>query len=145
MEKAICKKWSGTNPLSLSLDVCLWNQDSIFWQDFYFALLSGTIDDNGQIYVINVKENIIYVVDKTKDDDANIVKKIELDDVIQDKSRSKCRFLHFGNNRLYIADLGLNTVYVNSLKYETEKMWFFAIFSRYTFFLSFLKLKCILY
>ena len=90
----------------------------------HFALISGTIDDNDQIYVINVKENIIYVVDKTKDDDANIVKKIELDDVIQDKSRSKCRFLHFGNNRLYIADLGLDAVYVNSLKYETEKMCF---------------------
>ena len=87
----------------------------------HFSLISGTIDDNDQIYVINVKENIIYVVDKTKDDDANIVKKIELDDVIQDKSRSKCRFLHFGNNRLYIADLGLDAVYVNSLKYETEK------------------------
>ena len=145
MEKAICKKWSGTNPSSLSLDVRLWNQDSIFWQDFYFALLSGTIDDNGQIYVINVKENIIYVVDKTKDDDANIVKKIELDDVIQDKSRSKCRFLHFGNNRLYIADLGLNTVYVNSSKYETEKMRFLPFSQDTHFFLSFLKLKCILY
>ena len=80
------------------------------------SLFGCTIDNNDQIYVINAKENIIYVVDKTKDDDDNIVKEIELNDVIQDKSRSKCRFLHYGNNRLYIADLGLDTVYVMNWK-----------------------------
>jgi len=84
-----------------------------------FKFLFGcTIDKNDHIYVINAKENIVYVVDKTKDNDNNIVKEIELNDVIQDKSKSKCRFLHFGNNKLYIADLGLDTVYV--MDWENE-------------------------
>ena len=94
---------------------------NLFLAICHFELLLGTIDDNDQIYVINTRENIIYVIDKTKDDDVNIVKKIELDDVIQDKSKSKCRFLHFGNNRLYIADLGLDTVYVKSYNMKLKK------------------------
>jgi DNA-binding beta-propeller fold protein YncE len=47
----------------------------------------------------------------------NITRRIELEDVIPDKSKSKCRFLHCLNGkRVYIVDLGFDCVYVLSLK-----------------------------
>ena len=49
-------------------------------------------------------------------DENVIVRQIELADIIQDKVKSKCRFLHCNRNRLFIVDLGLNCVYVLSLK-----------------------------
>ena len=49
-------------------------------------------------------------------DENIIVRQIELADIIQDKAKSKCRFLHCNRNRLFIVDLGLNCVYVLSLK-----------------------------
>ena len=94
------------------------NLQKVIRNKSFKSLFGCTIDKFAHIYVINAKENIVYIVDKTKDDDNNIVKEIELNDVIQDKSKSKCRFLHFGNNKLYIADLGLDTVYV--MDWENE-------------------------
>jgi len=42
----------------------------------------------------------------------NMVKRIELDAVIRDRSGSKCRFLAYKQAKFYIADLGLDCVYV---------------------------------
>ena len=39
---------------------------------------------------------------------------------LQDKKNSKCRFLHCSGSRLYIVDLGLNCVYILSLKDSTS-------------------------
>jgi len=50
----------------------------------------------------------------------SIVRQIELADIIQDKKNSKCRFLHCSGSRLYIVDLGLNCVYILSLKDNTS-------------------------
>ena len=46
----------------------------------------------------------------------SIVRQIELAEIIQDKKNSKCRLLHCSGSRLYIVDLGLNCVYILSLK-----------------------------
>merc|ERR1712059_4769 len=40
-----------------------------------------------------------------------LVKKISMEDVIKDKKASKCRFLTFSKDKLYITDLGLDCVY----------------------------------
>jgi len=40
-----------------------------------------------------------------------VVKKIELTDIISDKTKSKCRFLRYHNNTLYIVDIGLDCIY----------------------------------
>ena len=45
-----------------------------------------------------------------------IIQRIELADIISDKNLSKCRFLHFGNRKLFVVDLGLNCVYVMNLE-----------------------------
>ena len=37
--------------------------------------------------------------------------------------RSKCRFLHYANGRLYIVDLGLDCVYVLDPKKNTIKLF----------------------
>ena len=50
----------------------------------------------------------------------SIVRQIELADIIQDKKNSKCRLLHCSGSRLYIVDLGLNCVYILSLKDNTS-------------------------
>eukprot|EP00092_Neocalanus_flemingeri_P024192 GFUD01026239.1.p1 GENE.GFUD01026239.1~~GFUD01026239.1.p1 ORF type:complete len:658 (+),score=221.85 GFUD01026239.1:86-2059(+) len=45
-------------------------------------------------------------------DTGKLARKIEMDDIITDKSRSKCRFLTYELGKLYITDLGLDCVYV---------------------------------
>jgi len=61
----------------------------------------GGLTSKGEtdVFFINVK-------------DGQVVKRIELGDIIQDKRNSKCRFLCFNNGKLYITDLGLDCVYV---------------------------------
>eukprot|EP00092_Neocalanus_flemingeri_P030596 GFUD01033220.1.p1 GENE.GFUD01033220.1~~GFUD01033220.1.p1 ORF type:complete len:644 (+),score=221.26 GFUD01033220.1:60-1991(+) len=39
-------------------------------------------------------------------------RKIEMNDIISDKTRSKCRFLTYQLDKLYITDLGLDCVYI---------------------------------
>jgi len=41
-----------------------------------------------------------------------LVRKIEMEDIISDKARSKCRFLTYQLDKLYITDLGLDCVYI---------------------------------
>ena len=41
-----------------------------------------------------------------------LVKKIEMDDIIPNKPMSKCRFLTYQLGKLYITDLGLDCVYI---------------------------------
>ena len=41
-----------------------------------------------------------------------LTKKIEMEDIISDKTRSKCRFLTYQLDKLYITDLGLDCVYI---------------------------------
>jgi len=41
-----------------------------------------------------------------------LARKIEMEDIIADKSRSKCRFLTYQLGKLYITDLGLDCVYI---------------------------------
>ena len=38
--------------------------------------------------------------------------RFEMEDIIADKSRSKCRFLTYQLGKLYITDLGLDCVYI---------------------------------
>jgi len=45
-------------------------------------------------------------------DTGELVKRIELEDIITNKALSKCRFLIFHLNKLYITDLGMDCVYV---------------------------------
>ena len=41
-----------------------------------------------------------------------LVRKIEMEDIISDKARSKCRFLTYQLDKLYITYLGLDCVYI---------------------------------
>jgi len=41
-----------------------------------------------------------------------LVRKIEMEDIITDKAKSKCRFLTYQLGKLYITDLGLDCVYI---------------------------------
>ena len=41
-----------------------------------------------------------------------LVKKIEMEDIITNKAKSKCRFLTYQLGKLYITDLGLDCVYI---------------------------------
>jgi len=41
-----------------------------------------------------------------------LARKIEMEDIIADRSRSKCRFLTYQLGKLYITDLGLDCVYI---------------------------------
>ena len=41
-----------------------------------------------------------------------LVKKIEMEDIIPNKAMSKCRFLTYQLGKLYITDLGLDCVYI---------------------------------
>ena len=45
-------------------------------------------------------------------DTGKVVKKVEMQDIIRDKSKSMCRFLTYYQEKLYITDLGLDCVYV---------------------------------
>lgn len=44
-----------------------------------------------------------------------ILEKIELVDIIQDRNKSKCRFLQCDGRKVYVVDLGLNQIYVLTL------------------------------
>ena len=50
-----------------------------------------------------------------------ISKRIELVDVIADKSKTACRFLHYADKMLFIVDLGLDCVYQLKLKTSQAK------------------------
>jgi len=56
--------------------------------------------------------------------DGQVVKRIELADIIQDKRNSKCRFLRFHQGKVYITDLGLDCVYI--LNPETDDVKLFG-------------------
>ena len=83
-------------------------------------------DGNDLLYTINtnrnsnvnnvtkVGESDIVVLKKTGS--GEISKRIELVDVIADKSKTACRFLHYANKMLFIVDLGLDCVYQLKLK-----------------------------
>jgi len=45
-----------------------------------------------------------------------LIDRIELEDVVSDKEKSKCRFLYCKGRKVYIADLGLDLVYILDLK-----------------------------
>lgn len=54
-------------------------------------------------------------------DTGELVSKIELADIIKGRRESKCRFLHFQNKKLYVVDLGLDLVYVVTMKTSTVR------------------------
>ena len=56
----------------------------------------------------SVGEMDIFFIDL---ESGEVVKKIGLADIIQDKSKSKCRFLHCCKGMIYVVDLGLDCVY----------------------------------
>lgn len=79
-----------------------------------------TTNESGQFITINSGgsvtqrgEHDVLIIDPDTD---SIVNRIELADVISDKEKSKCRFLHYFGKKLFVVDLGLNCVYVMSLK-----------------------------
>ena len=74
-------------------------------------------------------------------DSGELVKKIEMEDIITNKALSKCRFLTYQLGNLYITDLGLDCVYIldqctNNVKVLMPKNWFSYI--DITYFLRFL-------
>jgi hypothetical protein len=52
-----------------------------------------------------------------------IVEKIELADIVTDKTHSACRFLHCDGKKIYVVDLGLDTIYVLSIGTSTAKVF----------------------
>jgi len=70
-------------------------------------------DGNGLLVIINerggsrVETDLLFFEVKT----GELVKRIELSDVIKDKKVSKCRFLTSALGKLYISDLGQDCVY----------------------------------
>lgn len=86
-------------------------------------------DGKGNIYTINTnKRGRPECMTKKGDTDiliisvesGLIVEQIQLEDIIEDKKNSQCKFLHCDGVRLYISDLGLNVVYVMELMGENE-------------------------
>jgi len=57
-------------------------------------------------------ETDILVIDFEND---IVIEKIELEDIIEDKSKSACRYLHCNGRKIYVVDLGLDLVYVLSV------------------------------
>lgn len=53
-----------------------------------------------------------------------LVKKIDMEDIIAEKDKSKCRFLTYQLGKLYITDLGLDCVYVLDPVTNTVKVRF---------------------
>lgn len=56
-------------------------------------------------------------------DTGELVNKIELADIIEGKRESKCRFLHFQKKKLYVVDLGLDLVYVVTMKTSSVRVF----------------------
>jgi len=79
-----------------------------------------TEDDKG--YLVCIKNSrsqtdLLFFDIQTK----GTVKRISLDDIIPDKTRSKCRFLTFQGGNFYITDLGLDHIYVlDSKTYDVQ-------------------------
>ena len=51
-----------------------------------------------------------------------LVKKIEMEDIINNKAMSKCRFLTYQLGKLFITDLGLDCVYILDLSTNNAKV-----------------------
>ena len=91
-----------------------------------------TSNEDGNIFTINHNPHVgrekegnvtakgeIDIVEIDIENDT-VIRQIELVDVIQNIKETKCRFLHCNGNKLYIADLGLDCVYILSLKDNTS-------------------------
>jgi len=91
-----------------------------------------TSNEDGNIFTINHNPHVgrekegnvtakgeIDIVEIDIENDT-VIRQIELVDVIQNVKETKCRFLHCNGNKLYIADLGLDCVYILSLKDNTS-------------------------
>lgn len=99
-------------------------------ENFLGRVFGLTSNESGNIFTINhnqgkEKEGNVTAkgeVDIVEIDVVNdtVIRQIELVDVIQNTKESMCRFLHCNGNKLYIADLGLNCVYVLSLRDSTS-------------------------
>merc|ERR1711874_862871 len=96
-----------------------------------------TEDDQGRIVTINnarsfstpvkpgtkgrggltdIGETDVFYINR---DSGQVVKRIELADIIQDKEKTKCRFLNYREDIIYIVDLGLDMVYTLNTKNNT--------------------------
>ena len=85
---------------------------SALWEDRSKTKCFGLAeDDQGRLVSIrkNGRDTDILFFDIKKEE---IVKRMSLEDIISDKTNSKCRFLTFQGGNLYITDLGLDHVYV---------------------------------
>ena len=112
----------------------LFNDQGIFikyvGENFLGRVFGLTSSESGNIFTINhnsgrEKEGNITArggVDVIEIDVENntVIRQIELVDVIQNIKDTKCRFLHCNGSKLYIADLGLDCVYVLSLRDSTS-------------------------
>ena len=56
-------------------------------------------------------------------DTGELINKIELADIIEGNRESKCRFLHYQRKKLYVVDLGLDKVYVVTMKTSTVRVF----------------------
>ena len=85
---------------------------SSLWEDSSKTKCFGLAEDD-KGHLVSIKKSgletdlLFFNIEEKK-----IVKKMSLEDVIEDKGNSKCRFLTFQGGNFYITDLGLNQVYV---------------------------------
>jgi len=101
-------------------------------EHFLGRVFGLTTNESGNIFTINhnphvgkEKEGNVTAkgeVDIVEIDIENntVIRQIELVDVIKNIKETKCRFLHCNGNRLYIADLGLDCIYILSLRDNTS-------------------------
>ena len=86
-----------------------------------------TINSNtgmGRGKLTEVGETDLFYIDTTT---GGVVKRVELIDIVgEKKSNSACRFLSFSNKKLFIADIGLDCVYVLVQKDGEEKATVFG-------------------
>jgi len=64
--------------------------------------------EKGKGGLTDVGETDIFYIDQKT---GAVVKRIELVDIVQDKTKSKCRFLNYFQGTVYIVDLGLDCIY----------------------------------
>jgi len=84
------------------------------WQDKGQVKCFGLAQDReGRVITImetrNPKKTDLLFFDLSS---GELVRKIEMEDIISDKTKSKCRFLTYQLDKLYITDLGLDCVYI---------------------------------